>query len=63
MDTYLTKHGGRRFILCLGCSISCTVLLWFGKIPPEIFRDLILGTVAAYIIGNTTQKVKAPAAG
>lgn len=60
MQNLITAVGGRRFVLCLGCSMVCTVLLWHAKIDGSIFRDIILGTVAAYIIGNTTQKVKAP---
>jgi len=34
--------------------------LYFGKLTPEVFRDIIIATVAVYIGGNTFQKVKAP---
>lgn len=54
----LTEFGGRRFIMTLGCGVACTGLVWFTKITPEIFRDIIIATVAVYITGNTYQKVK-----
>jgi hypothetical protein len=56
----LEAYGGRRFIMTMGCGIACTALVWFTKISPEIFRDIIISTVAAYIAGNVVQKVKAP---
>lgn len=54
--------GGRRFVLAMGAGITCTVLVWFAKITPEVFQWTVLGTVAAYITGNTVQKVKQPGA-
>ena len=55
----LTAIGGRRFIMTMGCGMACTVLVWFAKIDPPIFRDIIIATVAVYIAGNTVQKIKA----
>jgi len=52
----LQTLGGRRFVLTLGCGIVCTALVALGRIEGVIFRDIILGTVAAYIAGNTWQK-------
>lgn len=52
----LSTFGGRRFVLTLGCGAVCTLLVAFGRIEGAIFRDIILGTVAAYIAGNTWQK-------
>ncbi|MFO0467564.1 MAG: hypothetical protein ACK5ZS_01245 [bacterium] len=52
----ISTLGGRRFILTLGCGIVCTGLVIAGTIDPTTFRDIILGTVAAYIAGNTWQK-------
>ena len=50
--------GGRKFVLSLGCAVMCTTLLVTSYISQEIFRDLIIATVAVYIAGNTFQKVK-----
>lgn len=49
--------GGRRFLLTLGCGVICTGLLVCGYIEGVVFRDIIIGTVAAYITGNTAQKI------
>lgn len=54
----IEQCGGRRFVLTLGCGAACTVLVWLGKIDGPVFRDIIIGTVAAYIAGNVVQKVK-----
>jgi hypothetical protein len=59
---HITTLGGRRFILTLGCGMACTVLVWNAKISDMIFRDIIISTVAVYIAGNVTQKIKAPKA-
>jgi hypothetical protein len=60
--THIDTLGGRRFILTLGCGMACTVLVWHAKISDQIFRDIIISTVAAYIAGNVTEKIKAPKA-
>jgi uncharacterized membrane protein YeaQ/YmgE (transglycosylase-associated protein family) len=56
----MTKFGGRRFILAMGCGIMTTVLQWYGKIDPTggIYATIILGTVGAYIGGSTVEAVK-----
>lgn len=53
----IDKMGGRRFVMSLGAGVTSTVLVWFAKITPEVYQWIVLGTVAAYITGNTTQKV------
>jgi hypothetical protein len=55
----IESYGGRRFILSVGCGIVNTLLVIFKYIPPEIYRDIIIATVAVYIAGNSYQKVKA----
>lgn len=57
MRQMLENAGGRRFVMAMGAGISCSVLVWFGKITPEVFQWTVIATVAAYIAGNTTQKV------
>lgn len=54
----IVNLGGRRFLLTLGCGMACTFLVWFGKISDVVFASIIIGTVGAYITGNTIQKVK-----
>jgi hypothetical protein len=53
----IDKYGGRRFLMTMGCGVSCTFLVCFGAISDAIFRDIIVATVAVYIGGNTTQKI------
>lgn len=57
MYSWITGLGGRRFILTMGCSIMSTFLVWHGKIGGGEFVTLISLTAAAYIAGNTGQKV------
>ena len=56
----IETSGGRRFVLAMGAGITTTVLQWFGKLDPagNTYMLVVIGTVASYITGNTTQKVK-----
>jgi hypothetical protein len=54
--------GGRRFALTVATQVSNVLLVLFAKISGEVYRDIIIATVAAYIIGNVAQKIKAPGA-
>lgn len=58
----ITACGGRRFLLCLGCGMATTGLQLLGKLDPagSTYALVVLGTVGAYVTGNTVQKVKAP---
>ena len=53
----LEAYGGRRFVMSMGAGITATVLQWFGKLDPEgnSYMLIVIGTVAAYITGNTTK--------
>lgn len=53
------SFGSRRFIMTMGCGIVTTALCWFGKIDGTIYAAVISATVAVYIAGNTTEKIKA----
>jgi hypothetical protein len=54
----MTRIGGRKFVLTVGCGLITTFLLWFGKLAGSEYVAIILGTVSAYIAGNTYQNVK-----
>lgn len=58
--TIFTRIGGRRFVLSAGCGIVNTVLVHLGTITPEVYQWIVLGTVAAYITGSTTQHTFGP---
>lgn len=51
----LANLGGRSFVLCVGCGLVCSILLWFGKLTDGSYLTIILGTVGAYI-GSTTYR-------
>lgn len=53
--------GGRRFIASILVGISTTYLTYLSKIGGETYSVVMLGTVGAYIAGNTIQKVKSNA--
>jgi hypothetical protein len=52
----LDTVGGRRFLMTMGCGIACTFLVWNAKIDGNIFRDVVIATVASYIAGNVYQR-------
>jgi hypothetical protein len=58
----IETSGGRRFLLAIGSGVSTTLLQWFGKLDPagSTYAMVVIGTVGAYVMGNTYQKVKAP---
>lgn len=50
--------GGRRFLLTVATQVLSSYLLYVDKLTSEAYSMVILGTVAAYIAGNTYQKTK-----
>jgi hypothetical protein len=59
MRQLIESVGGRRFIATVGAGVVTSALQWFGKLDPagSTYAMVILGTVGAFIAGNTTQKV------
>lgn len=50
--------GGRKFILCVGCGVVSSVLLWLGKLDASNYTMLIGFTIGAYITGGTIDNIK-----
>ena len=57
----MENSGGRRFILTMGAGVTTSVLQYLGKLDPagSTYALVVIGTVGAYITGNTFQKTKA----
>ena len=53
--------GGRRFLLTCTTQVISSWLLWYGKLTPDAYSMIILGTVAVYIGAGTYQNVKCKA--
>ena len=58
MECMLSKVGGRRFVLAVGCGVVTSVLCWYGKINDVAYSTVVIATVAAYITGNGLQKAR-----
>lgn len=56
----ISNSGGRKFLIALGAGVVTTVLQWFGKLDPagNTYSIVVIGTVGAYLVANTTQKGK-----
>lgn len=52
----MTRYHSRKFLLSVGIGLVSSYLVYTGKIPPDIYRDIIGFTVGAYIVGNVWQK-------
>ena len=62
MRDRIESLGGRRFILAVATGLMTGLLQWFGKLDIQgtAYGLTIGATVAAYITGNVTQKIKEP---
>lgn len=52
----MTKYGGRRFLLIVGCAATYTLLLIFDHLDSGAYVALQTLTIGAYIAGNGAQK-------
>jgi hypothetical protein len=41
--------------------LTASLLMWYAKITPETYRDIVIGTSGIFIAGNTFQKTRTPA--
>lgn len=56
LRTLIYSVGGRRFIITMLVQATASVLMWYAKITPETYRDIVIGTSGIFIAGNTFQK-------
>jgi len=52
----LEPFGGRRFVLTVISGAGTFALCWAGKIDGGVYSAVTIATVAAYIVGNVSQK-------
>jgi len=57
-----SRMTSRKFLLALVTLGTASMLLWFGRIEPMVWRDVVIATVGAYITANVTQRVMTKAA-
>lgn len=58
MRQLIENIGGRRFLMTVGAGVVTALLQWFGKLDAagSTYAMVVIGTVGAYITGNTAQK-------
>ncbi|TXI11188.1 MAG: hypothetical protein E6Q68_06805 [Polynucleobacter sp.] len=49
---FVEKIASTKFVLVFLTIVASIVLLWVGKLPPNIFSEIVQWTVSAYILGN-----------
>jgi hypothetical protein len=48
-----------RFVLCVGCGLITSILLWFGRLSDGSYTAIIMATVGAYVAGGVMESTKA----
>jgi len=61
LNAWITGLGGRRFTITIGAGLVSTLLFVCHILSESGFITLVLGTVGAYITGNTVEAVKSNA--
>lgn len=49
---FIEKIASTKFVLVFLTLVASVALLWVGKLPPNIFSELVQWTISAYILGN-----------
>lgn len=52
----LNKFNSRKLYLSIGVVVLSTTLLIFGYIPPEVWENVVIMSVIAYLTGNVAEK-------
>lgn len=50
------RYKSRKLLLSAAVIGTSVVLLWFGKIPPSEYKDLVLGALGIYGLANVGSK-------
>ncbi len=49
---FAEKISSTKFVLVFLSVILSTFMLWYGKVPPAIYSEILQWTISAYILGN-----------
>lgn len=52
VSDWISAVGGTKNLMCWGILAIATVMLSLGKIPPDLWGTVVLGTAGGYIVGN-----------
>lgn len=55
----MTRYHSRKFLLSCAVLAITSLMVTYQIIPPNMYRDILIATVAVYIGGNVWQKGKA----
>lgn len=50
------NFASRKFFIAIISLISCTTLMWFGKIADGVYSTIMVATIGAYLAANVAQK-------
>lgn len=50
------KLSSRKFILAILAVLSCSILMYLGKIGDGVYSTIMVATIGAYLTANVIQK-------
>jgi hypothetical protein len=56
MDKPLVEFISRKFLMALATLIVSTILVWFAKIDPTTYGNILQWVIAAYVVSNVAEK-------